>query len=379
MIYLDYNATTPTDPRVLEAMLPFFTDVYANPASDHQMGAHSKSAVDSARDAVAVLLNARADEIIFTSGATEANNLAILGCAPKLQANGRTHVVSSAIEHPAVLEPLLALERAGWEVTILKPDSTGKIAPEDIAAAVTEKTGLVSLMFANNEIGTIQDMAAIGQITRARGIYFHTDAAQAAGNIPIDVDALNIDLLSLSGHKFYAPKGIGALFVRSRQPRVKLTPIVHGGGQERGFRSGTLNVPLIVGMGHAAALAKKEMKKRALRLSRLADLLRTELTKALPNVSFNGHPVDRLVHTLNIELPGIDNKWLLLRLGNFCFSTGSACSTLHDIPSHVLLAIGLNQERIENCIRVGLGSLTTEDNIRDFVASLSSLQQEPLS
>ena len=375
MIYLDYNATTPTDPRVLEVMLPFFTEVYANPASDHQMGARSKDAVDSARDAVAALLNARADEIIFTSGATEANNLAILGCAPKLEALGKTHIISSEIEHPAVLEPLLILERAGWKVTLLKPDRTGKISSTLVAAAITEKTGMVSIMFANNEIGTIQDMAALGRITRERGIYLHTDAAQAVGNIPVDVDALNIDLLSLSGHKFYAPKGIGALFVRSRQPRVKVTPIMHGGGQERGFRSGTLNVPLIVGLGHAAELSKKEMKKRALRLSQLSNLLKTELTKVLPNIGFNGHPVDRLVHTLNIELPGIDNKWLLLRLSNFCFSTGSACSTLHDIPSHVLLAIGLTEERIENCIRVGLGSLTTGDDIREFVSALGRLQQ----
>ena len=376
MIYLDYNATTPTDPRVLEAMLPYFTEVYANPASDHQMGASSKSAVDDARDAVAHLLQARSDEIIFTSGATEANNLAILGCAPKLEAQGKTHIVSSAIEHPAVLEPLSALERVGWQITILKPDKTGKISANAVASAVTEKTGLVSIMFANNEIGTIQDMAAIGQITRDHGIYFHTDAAQAAGNIPIDVDALNIDLLSLSGHKFYAPKGIGALFVRSRQPRVKLNSIMHGGGQERGFRSGTLNVPLIVGLGRAAALAKKEMKARTLRLKRLTDLLKTEITKVLPNVGFNGHPLDRLIHTLNLELPGIDNKWLLLRLGNFCFSTGSACSALHDIPSHVLLAIGLSQQRIETCIRVGLGSLTSEDNVREFVAAIASVLQE---
>jgi len=376
MIYLDHNATTPADPRVLEAMLPYFTEIYANPASDHGMGALSKSAVDTARDSLANLLHARADEMVFTSGATEANNLAILGCAPKLDAVGKKHIISTAIEHPAILEPLRYLEKMGWQITLLQPDGAGKISPQSIQKAITDQTGLVSVMFANNEIGTIQDIREIGHLTRERGIYLHTDAAQAVGHLQIDVDALNIDLLSLSGHKFYAPKGVGALFVRSRQPRVKIAPIMHGGGQERGFRSGTLSVPLIVGLGCAAALAKKEMKQRAVMLGRLTTLLRVEILKSFPDATFNGHATDRLVHNLNVELPGIDNKWLLLRMREFCFSTGSACSTLHDIPSHVLIAIGLPKERIENCIRIGLGASSTEEHVRAFVGALAALKRE---
>lgn len=379
MIYLDHNATTPVDRRVVDAMLPYFTEIYGNPGSDHGMGAQAKTAVDEARDSVANLLHARPDEIIFTSGATEANNLAILGCAPKLLETGKNHIISTAIEHPAVLEPLRHLERHGWKVTLLNPDSVGKISLDDLRAAITDKTGLISVMFANNEIGTIQDIAGIGKIARQRGIYFHTDAAQAAGHVPIDVDKLNIDLLSLSAHKFYGPKGIGALFVRSRLPRVKISPIVFGGGQERGFRSGTLPVPSIVGLGVAASLAKKEMKAKAALSQRLAGILKGEIEQHCSGVVFHGHPSERLAHNLSIELPNTDNKWLIMRLREFCFSTGSACSATHDVPSHVLLAIGLPVERIQHCIRIGFGSQTTESNIHEFISALKSTTAVPLS
>lgn len=374
-IYLDYNATTPVDDRVLAVMLPFLRGTFANPASDHIMGLEAKKAVEVARKEIAGLVRAKENEIIFTAGATESNNLAIFGLAKRF-AGKKNHIISTKIEHPAVLEPLLKLEEEGYTVTLLDVDSHGRISLEDLKSKTTDNTFLISVMFVNNEIGTIQDIKEIGSIAKAAGVIFHTDAAQAVGHVDIDVDALNIDLLSISGHKFYAPKGVGALFVRNRIPRVVPDPIILGGGQERGYRSGTLNVPGIVGLGEAARLAKKERVMRLKKIKELAVKTRNGISAVFPKAIFHGHEHYRISHNISVELPGIDNKWLSLKLNQFCFSTGSACSTLHDKPSHVLISIGLPESRIKNCIRLGLGVDTSPQDIDAFIFSLSTVLKD---
>lgn len=375
--YFDYNATTPIDERVLDQMLPFLRGSFANPASDHVMGLEAKNAVERARKEIAGLIGAKENEIVFTAGATESNNLAIFGLA-KRYAGKKNHIISSKIEHPAVLEPLTKLEKEGFTITLLDVDNQGRISLDDLKSKITDQTFLISVMFANNEIGTIQDIKDIGSLAKGAGILFHTDAAQAVGHVEIDVDEMNIDLLSISGHKLYAPKGVGALFVRNRIPRVVLDPIILGGGQERGYRSGTLNVPGIVGLGEATRLAKKERVMRAKRIKDLSNKIRNGISSVFPKAIFHGHEHNRIFHNISVELPGVDNKWLSLKLNKFCFSTGSACSTLHDKPSHVLLSIGLPESRIKNCIRLGLGIDTSPQDIDAFIHSLSDALKDKL-
>jgi len=369
-VYLDYNATTPLHPAVLEGVRAIMESSFANPASDHIQGLEAKKLVDTARGELADLIGAKENEIIFTSGATEADNLAILGVARKTE---KKHIIISSIEHPAVLEPCRRLEQLGYRITYLPVDTYGLVHPETLDKAIDDQTALVSTMYANNEIGTIQNIKALADIAKAHGALFHSDAAQAVGYEKIKVDDLGVDLLSISGHKFYGPKGIGALFVRTRLPRVSLEPIAYGGGQERSFRSGTLNVPSIVGLGIAAKLAKKEYASRKKHLTTLSFQLKAGITSIFPRAVFHGHPTNRLVHNISVELPGIDNKWLSLKLKDYCFSTGSACSTFHDHPSHVLQAIGLSNEKISNCIRLGVGYQTTTDEIDRFLKALQSI------
>ncbi len=372
MTYLDYNSTTPVDRRVLDAMLPYFGVEFANPASEHLDGLRAKSAVDKARSEIARFIGAKDDEIIFTSGATESNNLALIGLATK-DNKRRNHIITSKIEHPAILRPAEYLESTGYRITYVSVDKHGFVDIDEIRHHITSETLLISIMTANNEIGTIEPIEAIGSLARENGVYFHTDAAQAVGHIPINVDSMSIDLMSVSGHKFYGPKGIGCLFIRNRIPRVRLSPIIYGGGQEKGLRSGTLNVPGIIGMAEACRVARKEMKKNSDRHRFLVDKFYRTIKEKRSDITINGSEEVRLPHTINIEIPGIDNKWLMLKLKGICFSTGSACSVFHDEPSRVLLAIGLSQSRVNNSIRIGIGNNTTEADIDEFLEKFTEL------
>ncbi|HTY43414.1 MAG TPA: aminotransferase class V-fold PLP-dependent enzyme [Thermoanaerobaculia bacterium] len=380
-VYLDHHATTPVDPRVLEAMTPYFTRSFGNPSSrGHVFGWEAEAAVDAAREALAAALGASPKEIVFTSGATEADNLAVFGVA-RLHAGTGAHVVTAATEHPAVLDACRRLEKEGFGVTILAPEKgTGAIAPEQVRAALTDRTVLVSLMTANNEIGTIHDVAAIGAVCRERGVLFHTDAVQGFGKIPFDVGALNVDLASVSAHKIYGPKGVGALYVRGRNPRVRLEPLFHGGGQERGVRSGTLNVPGIVGLGRAAEIAVAEMPEESRRLRRLRRRLHAGLTARLSGVGLNGPPLPdldadgsvragaverRLPGNLNVSFAGVDGEALVVGMKDLAVSTGSACTSASLEPSPVLTAIGVPADLAHASIRFGLGRGTTEEEI-DF-------------
>lgn len=359
-IYLDHNATTPVDRRVLEKMLPYFCEVYGNAASiDHLHGNKAKQAVDEARQTIAKLLGCRKEsEIVFTSGATESNNLALIGAFRRFRDKGN-HIISSAIEHPAVLDTLNYLQSEGAEITLLPVDTDGVVDLETLEKSIKKETILISVMFANNEIGTIQPIKEIGSLAKSKGIIFHTDAAQAVGHEKINVYDMNIDLLSFSAHKFYGPKGIGGLFVRSYSPLIKLSPISFGGGHEKGMRSGTLNVPGIVGMAEALLLANKEMKDENSRLRVTANLIFQQLQQAFPNIKLNGHPQNRLAHNLSLTIPGVEAKALIHRLKNqLSFSAGSACSTVKVEPSHVLKAIGLTGEEVYQVIRLGLGRST---------------------
>jgi len=366
-VYMDHHATTPMDPRVLEAMLPYFSQIFGNAASiDHEYGAEAARAVETARQQIARLINARPDEIIFTSGATEADNLAILGVAEQYADRGN-HIITCVTEHKAVLDPCRYLERRGWQVTYLPVDQQGLVDPDDVRRAITPQTVLISIMTANNEIGTLAPIADIGQIAREHEVLFHTDATQAVGHVPVDVEAMNIDLLSISAHKIYGPKGIGALYVRKRYPRVRLAPQMHGGGHERGMRSGTLNVPGIVGLGKALEIAWQEMAAEGQRLRRLRDRLWAGLQARLDNVQLNGHPTQRLPHNLSIAIPGVESRSLLVQLKHdVALSTGSACTTAKVEPSHVILALGYGEERAHCSVRFGLGRENTEADV-DFV------------
>lgn len=362
-VYLDHNATTPVDPRVLEKMLPYFCDVYGNAASiDHLHGHKAKQAVTSARESIAKGLGCRKEsEVVFTSGATESNNLALIGAFRKFRDRGN-HIISSAIEHPAVLDTLKYLESEGAEVTLLPVDSHGVIDIKALEKAIKKETILISVMFANNEIGTIQPIGEIGQLAKSRGIVFHTDATQVVGHLKVNVYGMHIDLLSFSAHKFYGPKGSGGLFVRSYSPLIKLNPIFFGGGHERGMRPGTLNVPGIVGMAEALSLANKEMDAENLRLKKMADYIYDLLRKAIPNLKLNGHPQNRLVHNLSLTIPGVEAKALIhLLKDKLSFSAGSACSTTKVEPSHVLRAIGLTDDESFQTIRLGLGRTTDNE------------------
>jgi cysteine desulfurase len=360
-IYLDYHATTPVDPRVLDAMLPYFTERFGNPASrQHLYGWEARDAVEASRGQVAALINAAANEIVFTSGASESNNLAIKGAACSLREKGN-HLVTVATEHKSVLDSFKRLQADGWAITILGVDSEGFIRLDELRGAITDRTVMVSVMAANNEIGTLQPLAAIGAITAERGVLFHTDAAQAAGKVPIDVRAMNVDLLSLTAHKYYGPKGAGALFVRRRKPRIELACQIDGGGHENGFRSGTLNVPGIVGLGAAAEICRTSMDAERTRLGSLRDRLLESLRRDLDGLQVNGPAGEgRLPHNLHVSFTGVDGERLLMALGDLAVSTGSACSSGSQEASHVLQALGPVSGA---SIRFGIGRTTTEAEI----------------
>ncbi len=364
-LYLDYHATTPVDPRVLSEMLPYFTERFGNPHSkQHAWGWDARDATEKARAQVAALINASASEIVFTSGATESNNFAIRGAMAACATRGR-HVITVATEHKSVLDVCTALGRDGCDVTVLGVKTTGLIDLDELRAAFRPETVLVSVMAANNEIGTLQPMADIGAIAHEHGALLHTDAAQAAGKIPIDVQAMSIDLLSLTGHKFYGPKGCGALFVRRMKPRLALPAQLLGGGQENGLRSGTLNVPGIVGLGRAAELCRLEMPAEASRLGALRDRLLHGLRNRVADVRVNGTLECRLPHNLHVSFPAVEGEKLLMALGDLAVSTGSACSSGSQAPSHVLQAIGAATEEAGASIRFGLGRSTQAQDV-DF-------------
>ena len=374
-VYMDNMATTPVDPRVLADMLPYFGTHFGNAASKtHAFGVAAAAAVEQAREETARLIGARAQEIVFTAGATEANNLAIKGAVQR--AVQGAHIVTCAIEHKAVLACCHTLEKQGVEVTYLPVDRGGQIDLDQLATAITQRTVLISLMAANNEIGVLQPLAAIGRLARERGVLWHCDAAQAIGKVPIDVEALGIDLLSASGHKLYAPKGVGFLYVRSRKPHVRLQAQVEGGGQERGLRGGTLNVPGIVGLGCACQLGREEMPAEAARLGQMRQRLRAGLEAAGPLV-VNGHADERVPGNLNVSFPGVDGTELLLGLREIALSSGAACSSRTSAPSHVLKAIGASDDLARASLRFGLGRFNTMAEV-EFVIDRTVAQVERL-
>jgi cysteine desulfurase len=362
-IYLDCHATTPVDKRVLEAMLPFFGAKFGNAASrTHRFGWEAEKAVDLARQRVAALAGATAHEIVFTSGATESDNLAIKGAMEAYRSRGN-HIVTMATEHQAVLDPIRRLVRSGVEASILAPGGDGLLDLELLRAAIRPDTVLVSIMYANNEIGVVQPIREIGAICRRRGALFHCDAAQAFGQIPTGVNGDAIDLMSVSAHKMYGPKGVGALYVRGREPRVELRPQMDGGGHESGLRSGTLNVPGIVGFGEACAIAATEMAEEAARVGALRDLMKLRLESALERTAVNGSMELRLPGNLNMSFAGVDAEALLAGLPDVALSTGAACSSATAEPSHVLRALGLGEEVARSSVRFGLGRFTTEEEV----------------
>ena len=362
-IYLDNNATTPIDPRVLQAMHPYLTDVFGNAASrSHVFGWKADEAVTGARRQVADAIGADEKEIVWTSGATESDNLAIKGVAEMYRDRGN-HIITAATEHKAVLDSCMFLQSNGWEVTFLPVDRWGLVAPEQVEEAMTDKTVLVTIMTANNEIGTIHPIAEIGRICKRREVFFHTDATQAFGKIPLDVKEMGIDLLSCSGHKIYGPKGVGALYVRRRGPRVRLAAQMHGGGHERGMRSGTLNVPGIVGMGTAAELAREEMDREARHLQALRDKLHEGIASQLERVELNGHPTQRLPQTLNLSFAYVEGEALMMKFKDLAVSSGSACTSASLEPSYVLRALGVGDEMAHSSIRFSLGRFNTAEEI----------------
>ncbi|MGH9586981.1 MAG: IscS subfamily cysteine desulfurase [Acidobacteriaceae bacterium] len=366
-IYMDNQATTPLDPRVLDAMMPWLTTKFGNAASrSHSFGWEAEAAVDQARQQVAKLIGATAKEIVFTSGATESDNLAIKGVAEASRERG-DHIVTQVTEHKAVLDTCKHLESSGFRLTYLPVNSDGLIDLEDLRRALDEKTILVTIMAANNEIGVIQPVSEIGRLCHEKGIVFHTDAVQAAGKIPIDVNAMQIDALSISAHKIYGPKGAGALYVRSRNPRVRITEQINGGGHERGMRSGTLNVPGIVGLGKACEIAAEEMAAEGERLQQLRDRLRDRLQSALDRVRVNGSIEHRLPGNLNMSFAGVEGEALLMGLSDVALSTGSACNSAALEPSHVLRALGLGDQIAHSSLRFGLGRFNTEAEV-DYTA-----------
>jgi cysteine desulfurase len=377
-IYLDNQATTPIDPRVLEAMLPYFTEHFGNPHSEsHVYGRNAAAAIEAARADLARLINADPREIVFTSGATEANNLALKGAAhfarayPAAGREPRDHIVVLATEHKCVLESAAALEREGFSVTYLPVEPNGLVSSDRLGTALTERTLLASVMAAHNEIGVIQPLAELGALCRAKGVLFHTDAAQAAGKIALDVAAMQIDLMSISGHKMYGPKGVGALYVR-RRPRVRLLPLIDGGGQERGLRSGTLPTPLCVGLGRAAAIAGAEMAGEAVRLRTLRDRLQENLMRRVGGLTVNGDSEHRLAGNLNLSFPGLSAPELIEACPTIAMSTGSACTSATVEPSYVLRALGLPDERANASIRLGLGRFTTAAEVDFAVDALAA-------
>lgn len=371
-VYLDHNATTPVDPRVLTAMLPYLTNDFGNASSrSHVYGWRAEAAVKEARETIADALGATPQEIVFTSGATESNNLALLGAARGHRSKG-DHLVTSTIEHHAVLDAMKALEREGFRVTYLPPDRQGVTSPEAVEAALTEKTVLVSVMAANNEIGTRNPIAAIGRLCKAKGVLFHTDAVQAFGKLPLDVHDLGVDLASVTAHKLHGPKGVGALYVRASNPRVKLAPLFYGGGQERALRPGTLNVPGIVGFGAAVRLALAEQPAEGARLASLRDRLREGIEARLSGVHLNGHPTERLAGNLSLSFDDVDGESLLMALTGIAISSGAACTSASIEPSHVLSGIGVPPALASATIRFGLGRYTTAADVEFAIGHVAA-------
>ena len=359
-IYLDYNATTPVAPEVADAMLPYLREHFGNPSSSHTYGRVAAQAVATSRAQVAALIGARTEEIVFTGCATEANNLALLGVARAVTQSKR-HLVISAIEHPAVMAPAKHLQEEGWDITVVPVDRLGRVSPDDIARALRPDTALVSVMHANNEVGTVQPIEEIARITRRSDVLLHTDAAQSAGKIPVDVNVLGIDLLSLAGHKFYATKGVGALYVRQNTP---LLSIAFGADHERGLRPGTENVPAIVGFGVAAGLARKRLPNATKHLSRMRDQLHAHLFEAIPGLILNGHPDERLPNTLHVSFPRANGRELLDQASRIvAASVGSACHSEHDTVSGVLAAMGVDSARAAGAVRLSVGMMTAADEV----------------
>ncbi len=366
-IYFDNHATTRVDPRVVEAMEPYFTDIYGNAASrNHEYGWKAEEAVEIGRAQVAKLINATPKEIVFTSGATESTNLAIKGVAQMYREKGN-HIITEVTEHKATLDTCKSLEKFGYEVTYLPVEKDGRINLDELRKAITPKTILISIMYANNEIGTVQPIAEIGKIAKEKGVFFHVDGVQAVGKIPVDVQKDGIDLMSISGHKLYGPKGVGALYVRRKNPRVQLASQIDGGGHERGMRSGTLNVPGIVGLGKACELCQQEMAEETARLSKLRDRLRDSIMSRLDETFINGSETHRLPHNINISFAYVEGESLLMGINDIAVSSGSACTSATLEPSYVLKALGVGEDLAHTSIRFGLGRFNTEEEV-DYVA-----------
>ncbi len=366
-IYLDYHATSPVDPEVFKIMAPFFTEVFGNAASrNHEYGWTAESAVEYARKQVGELIHASEKEIIFTSGATESNNLALQGVADMYAEKGN-HIITTAIEHKAILDTCHALEKKGFKIDYAPIDETGRVKMDELAKMITDKTILVSIMFANNELGTINPIAEIGKLCKERGVLFHTDAVQAVGKVPVDVNTMGIDLLSMTAHKIYGPKGVGALYVRRKNPRVRLSAIQHGGGHEKGMRSGTLNVPGIVGFGKACEMSARLMPVEMPRIKALRDKLWNTIRAELDEVYLNGHPTERLNNNLNVSFAYCEGESLMMGMKELAVSSGSACTSASLEPSYVLKAIGVGDDLAHTSIRFSLGRFTTEEEI-DFAA-----------
>ena len=362
-IYLDYNATTPVDPQVVEAMMPFFTESFGNAASrNHAFGWQVERVVEDARESIGSAIGADGKEIVFTSGATESNNLAILGVAEFYQKKGK-HIITSPIEHKAVIDPCQALEQRGYEITFLDVDKDGCIDLKQLEESIREDTILVSLMAGNNEIGTLNPLKEIGEITRAKGVIFHTDATQGVGKIPIDIDEMKIDLLSMTAHKMYGPKGVGALYVRRKKPRVRLSPIMFGGGHERGMRSGTLNVTGIVGFAKALELSISEISSEAERLIGLRQRLFERLSADLDYIFLNGHPTQRLPNNLNLSFGYVEGESLMMGISEIAVSSGSACTSASLEPSYVLRSMGVGDDLAHSSVRFGFGRYTTMEEV----------------
>jgi cysteine desulfurase len=367
-IYMDYHATTPMDPRVFEAMKPYFLETFGNAASrNHSFGWEAEEAVEKSRKQIASLIGATGKEIVFTSGATESNNLALKGVA-EMYAEKGNHIITAATEHKAILDTCKRLEKHGVRVTYLPVQTNGLVDLEQLQAAITDKTILISIMYANNEIGVIQPIAELGKIAKSKGVLLHTDATQAVGKVPVDVIKDNIDLLSLSGHKMYGPKGVGALYVRRKSPRVQITAQMDGGGHERGMRSGTLNVPGIVGLGEACALCQASMPEESKRMAFLRDKLRDKLQSELDETYINGTMEHRLPNNLNISFAYVEGESLLMGINDIAVSSGSACTSATLEPSYVLKALGAGDDLAHSSIRFGLGRFNTEEEV-DYVAA----------
>jgi len=362
-IYLDNHSTTPCDPRVVETLLPYFSEKFGNAASrNHTFGWEAEEAVEKARKQIADLIHADAKEIIFTSGATESDNLALQGVVEMYREKG-DHVITSATEHRAVIDTAKYLEKKGIKVTFLPVDKTGMVSPDDVRNAITDKTILISVMLANNEIGTINPVAAIGKVAKEKGVLFHCDASQGVGKIPVNVQEMGIDLMSFTAHKIYGPKGIGALYVRRRAPRVRLEPMMYGGGHERGMRSGTLAVPLIVGFGTACELCEQEMATESVRMAKMRDRLQEGIMSGMDEVYLNGHPTERLPHNLNISFAYVEGEALLMGVKEIALSSGSACTSATLEPSYVLRALGVGSDLAHSSIRFGLGRFNTDEEV----------------